>query len=263
MVEIQISFGTLYDMHKLDSHKIEYFTPDWRVISRIFNVKFFSRIYVWILVVPMIAWFIKDFPEFIYIKIAENELKIEFSLPFNWFLMYLGGVLFLFCQIVFIMFCPVFIREYRSAGDAIDKGVTAQKIREMSINYLRLRRSFTKREGHLLKKFVHDWDVNLDDHFDESNIPRFKGAYVVDALSKARLIVEPEKPGFYRFSGWSDRKLSIDREQFIKLSFQRLDLFLKNTGFYFRLTICFFLFLSAFLVSIPFFEGFYRVFSAL
>jgi len=243
---------------KISMHEIGYITPDWRAISRILGNRVLGRLYIWLFLVPILVYFLKDFPEEIVTSLFGKEFSVRLELPFSWVLLYFGGLMFASAQIVFAIFCPVFINDYKHAGDADEKGITAQKIREIAINYFRLRSSFSRREIHLLKKFVASWGVDIELFFDESDDFSPNGKAIAKRLSEARLVVDADRPGFYRFETWRSDK-GIDRLQFIKLTFQQLDRFLNSTGVFPRIYICLCLFFSSIFLFIPFVQGFVTV----
>ncbi len=232
--------------------KIGFFAADtgfsltWRKLVAILDTKFFASIYLWFFAIPILAKICAQFNNTITIYPfgSKEGLIITLELPFDWYILYFASFMFLLARLIYSMFCPVFLREFHNAGDAIAKGITVQQIIEQSSDFLR--------------KYFSKWrrptKVELDNIYRIFEQYRMNGLsigalmlmgsditgdQIADEMDQVCVTESSAKPDYYEIQGnteGSNQVVSIQRNQFIKIVYRDLERFLDITYMHIRMT---------------------------
>ena len=92
----------------------------WQWYKGFFNITVLRYLVTWFAIVPVIGVLILNIPEQIAITIGdgtEYTVKIGFSLPFNWKLLWGSSLSFVIAYILYLIFCPRFIKTYSNYGN--------------------------------------------------------------------------------------------------------------------------------------------------
>jgi hypothetical protein len=89
----------------------------WEEYKEFFQINIFRYLVLWFSIVPIIAGFVEQLPSPLPITIGGKTHEIELLLPFNWQLLWISSFFFMLAFIIYIVFCPKFIRKYNSYKD--------------------------------------------------------------------------------------------------------------------------------------------------
>lgn len=219
------------------------FPFQWRKLVRILDTRFFKSIYIWFLLIPVLAKITSKFGSTItiYPFNSEEPLVISLSLPFDWYVLYFASLAFLLARLIYSVFCPSFLREYEGPGDAILKGATLQSITELSAefieNYYGGSRQPTKTEMGYLKRFFEQ--LRIDSTQTEINFSldvEIEGHDLSKKLANVVFSEAYDKPDYYELERYAvEGSVYIHREQYIKLVYRDLERFLDITYMRYRL----------------------------
>lgn len=237
---------------------LEKYVPTWRGLSTILELRLFSRLYIWLFIVPVAVKAFEKLPDEVDVSMYLGKgAVLVLNIPFNWFLLYLAAIFFVAARLCFIYACPKFLREFESAGSALERGLTAQGIRDSIISYLRLRKAALRnREKFALNKLMNRWGVNGEIALLELDGKRHLAVEgLADLFINTELV--PTETGHYE--NLQNRGRSIERDQFIRLSFRSIERFFEITSVYFRILILMLLSFGFVLLTIVFGQGFLAV----
>lgn len=231
------------------------FVPKWRSISSILELQLFTRLYIWLIIVPVVAKSLDKIPKeldvtsFFSEKDDAKPVIIITELPFSWIILYWAAVILVIARLIFVVRCPKPIRDLVDAGDAIKKGVTAQAIREYTINFMRLYLfRFRPHERQRLQKLYSRWGVNPE--LAHSDVPNSE---LAKYLSQKAITEVESKPGYY--SNPANPEMPIEREQFVKLAYRTSDNFLNSIDLPSRLAVCLLVIIGGGMAFFVFCEG--------
>ncbi len=90
----------------------------WQWYNEKFNITVFRYLVAWFAIVPAIAKILENVPEQVIFKVNENSsLTINFQLPFTWQYLWAASLFFVIAYILYMIFCPKFIKTYSSFSD--------------------------------------------------------------------------------------------------------------------------------------------------
>ena len=112
---------------------------DWRTISAALENRFTASLLIWIILVPTAAKFLEFAPDSIDVAPFNSEPSITLALrlPFNWYVLYFGGLALFCARLVYIYFCPEIIRQNNDAGEAANRGYTVQYLVDSTVEFFR------------------------------------------------------------------------------------------------------------------------------
>lgn len=110
----------------------------WVALRAVLETKAVKTASVWLVLVPVLLTFTSEFPErYSAAPLGGNEpISFVLKFPFNWYLFYFAAVCFFLARLVYVVFCPEFIKKYSSAADATSAGITASSVRDYASDYL-------------------------------------------------------------------------------------------------------------------------------
>lgn len=113
--------------------------PDWRVISAVLENRFTASLLLWIILVPTAAKALELVPQTTSVSPfgADPEITLTLELPFNWYVLYFGGLALLIARLIYIWFCPKLIRLTTDAGEATKRGYTVRYLIDSTIDFFR------------------------------------------------------------------------------------------------------------------------------
>jgi len=103
----------------------------WSFIDELGKTRFSKSSYIWIIIVPLALKYSVLFEEFIN-KVLKPSNSIDISLPFNWFVFFLGALLISLGSFVYYLFCPEFIKLYKNYGEFLRKGESIVKLKRFA-----------------------------------------------------------------------------------------------------------------------------------
>lgn len=232
----------------------------WRALLSVLDAGIFSRLYIWLIIVPWFAQFSEKFPSSIDIKPFDSEpiVSITLSLPFSWYVLYFSGISFVIARVIFIYYCPKFLREYENAGDARSKGLTIQYVmnetRDFLANYYRKPRNVSDEEFSRLSDILQQYRIDDLQLVMMKEMQTALGGQLRELLENV-VLHESERSSDYYTLGSFTSPLTIEKEQLFKHSFWDLHRFQDAAFPRARLASTFFVALGSALFFFVAFQG--------
>jgi len=93
----------------------------WQSYKNLFQITVFKYLVTWFAIVPFFALLLKNMPQEFKIDILHTKIEYSFNfgLPFSWQLLWFSSLSFVIAYVLYLIFCPSFIRKYNSFKDYI------------------------------------------------------------------------------------------------------------------------------------------------
>lgn len=93
----------------------------WQSYKNLFQITVFRYLVTWFAIVPFLALLLKNLPQEFKIDALHTKFEYSFNLglPFSWQLLWYSSLSFVIAYVLYIIFCPSFIRKYNSFKDYI------------------------------------------------------------------------------------------------------------------------------------------------
>ncbi|EGR2232558.1 hypothetical protein DZF79_30785 [Vibrio parahaemolyticus] len=103
-------------------NKARVFVPSWNVIARVVDHKIWNLAFLFFVLMPVIALFMKEIPEQVSVKINEKDYVLHLELPFKWWVLYFSALFISIAKGVYLAFSPAFIKDFQDYDDFIKSG---------------------------------------------------------------------------------------------------------------------------------------------
>lgn len=237
--------------------------PPWSSMRSVLEAKIITSVSVWLIIVPVLLNLTSEFPaQYIASPFSQkSEITLVLEIPINWHLLYFSGVCFALAKIVYILWCPKFIRNYGSSASASSDGVTAELVRDYASEYLgdmgdrRVNRNSP--EGERLNSFLNELTSEANavgQHWDgllkENSLQAFvAGSHIRDIPGSGTYIHSVKLTG----------KEDEDRKKLTSLLLWKFIDWLDHARERTRLLVCVLLLFGGILLFIPFAQSFWLV----
>jgi hypothetical protein len=85
----------------------------WQFLTGFFRFSFVKLFISWFALVPVAIAFLRRVPEIIYISPSSQQIiQLQTKLPFNWIILWVASLFFSAAAVLFLVFCPTFIRRH-------------------------------------------------------------------------------------------------------------------------------------------------------
>ena len=130
-MDVSEKLGPLYKIVYLFYVK----TIGWENLRAIEKIRFINSMYLWLLVVPVLAKITRYFESPINIVVFQNTFKVDLVLPFSWYLFYFSALFFVLGNISVVLFCPRVIKDQQGLSMRYikDKGAPVDVLRDYAI----------------------------------------------------------------------------------------------------------------------------------
>jgi hypothetical protein len=88
----------------------------WRELAKLGNKKLVQRMYIWLFITPSTVKLLDTLENWM-IESFQNNIQVDLSLPFSWWLFFFASLAFTIGNIWFSIFCPNIIRNHANYGD--------------------------------------------------------------------------------------------------------------------------------------------------
>lgn len=202
----------------------------WRTLYLVLEARVFANLYIWLLIVPWLVNLTSHLPPTVSLTPFNSSpaINLQLSLPFSWYVLYFSGVSFVLARLVYLYFCPRFLRQFDNAGDAKSHGLTVQYIgnesRDFLVSYFRKPARVSDAELDRLA------DIFQRYYIDDAKISVFRsmkipiGPSIRDALERVVVKESPSSPSHYTISEYGPIG-TVEKEQFFKQIFWDLHRF--------------------------------------
>lgn len=89
----------------------------WQWYKKFFNITILKYLVTWFAIVPLFAKLLTKLPPELTFKIQCKTYTIPLELPFKWEYLWISSLLFVISYILYLAFCPRFIKTYSSFKD--------------------------------------------------------------------------------------------------------------------------------------------------
>lgn len=239
--------------------------PAWSTMKAILETRIISSVSVWLIVVPILLNLTSEFPDRYLVAPfgASEKISLVLEIPINWYFLYFSAVFFAVAKLVYVIWCPQFIRKYGSSASASSDGVTAELVRDYASDYLtsigRKRLNRLSPEGQRLNSF-------LQELTEETNVVgrHWDGALkeeTLQAFVAGSHVREIPGTGTYARAPKLTGKEEEDKKRLTSLLLWKFIDWLDHARVPLRGLILLLLIFGTILLLIPFAQGFWLVFS--
>ncbi len=201
---------------------------DWHTLERIFDSSFIKPIYIWVFLVPILLKISSNIPSTLLIDSSgfEPPFEIHLDIPFSWKCLYFSGVFLFLARLLFICWCPNFVRWNRNAASAITAGVTVQQVRSDAADFLRKAYqnklpAYDSEEAEKIRALLRQYRANfiaVDTQWKSINKIPYVGELLFDSVEAVSFATDSS--GNYIFddygSGLFSTTVTIERDQYLK-----------------------------------------------
>jgi hypothetical protein len=202
----------------------------WRTLLTILDSRFFSTMYIWLLIVPSAAKFLEEVPERVRVQPFGSQplLELSLELPFSWVVLYAAAVFFVVARFLYVVVCPDFIREYSNAGEAQIRGLTVQyiasELRDFMRTYFRKSIPLTDAESDNLEDILAQYRIESSHLLMMRQLNAPIGKELSELFERKMISEDSARSDRYRVEG-NGGILIIEKEQFFKHVFWDLHRF--------------------------------------
>lgn len=107
----------------------------WILVNSLGKLRFSRVSYYFIVIIPILAKALDKVSSPIFLKIGDNEFSINIDLPFSWYLFYFGAVLIAIGSLLYQIFCPRIIKDYKNYGEFLAAGESDSYLEKVSDEY--------------------------------------------------------------------------------------------------------------------------------
>lgn len=239
--------------------------PAWSTMKSVLEARIISSVSVWLIAVPILLNLTSEFPERYFAAPFGGTQQITFVLevPINWYLLYFSAICFAIAKLLYLVWCPQFIRKYGSSASASSDGVTAELVRDYASDYLtsigKKKLNRQSPEGQRLNSFLLEltnegnavgqhWDGSLKQETLQSFVA---GSHVREIPGTGTYLRTPKLTG----------EEEEDKKRLTSLLLWKFIDWLDHARVASRGLISLLLIFGGFLLLIPFAQGFWLVFS--
>ena len=102
----------------------------WQTLRDIQKNKIIKSMYIWLFIVPVTAKLFAEIEDRVCVTIFGHNFTVDLVLPFSWQALFLAALLFVVANIIFIMFSPEIVKEYRNYQNFLDAGKGEKQLDE-------------------------------------------------------------------------------------------------------------------------------------
>lgn len=90
---------------------------NWNSLSAIGSLRLVRTSYLWLMIVPLSARILSQFPDNVTIQLFGAEFTFIFALPFSWKMFYFSALAMAAGTLVYVVKCPPLIKEFKNFTD--------------------------------------------------------------------------------------------------------------------------------------------------
>ena len=110
--------------------------PNWTTLSSLGKAKIFKSSYLWIVAVPVIAKFLGEIEDIIFINAFGVQWNLTISLPFSWKLFYFASFAFGLGMAIYAFRSPEIIKKFDNYSEFLTDGNSPYQVREYFIKHI-------------------------------------------------------------------------------------------------------------------------------
>lgn len=198
----------------------------WSQLKVLLDNRLVANLPVWIVALPIIVKMTESIPDTmtLYPLGDKDGLTVALEVPFNWYLYYFAAIILVICRLIYVSFCPSFLRDYKNATEAMSTGMTVQGIRGVTSDYVRQicakLDSLNEKEIRRLWRLLHQYRADIGGLYKKlgSGTLTKQEQELIGGSLDGILIQEAEERGYYSLHDKIlDEAILVEKNQFLKL----------------------------------------------
>lgn len=110
-------------------------TP-WSTINSLGKMRFSRSSYFYLIAIPILVKATENLKSPLEVVLGNNSYLIKLELPFSWYLFYIGALSIALGSLVYQLFCPKLIKDYKNYGEFLNAGESDDYIERMVDRYV-------------------------------------------------------------------------------------------------------------------------------
>ena len=106
--------------------KLDYGDKDnrisWILVNSLGKMRFSRTSYYYLVIIPIIVKALDKLNSPLLLKLGESNIQINLELPFSWYLFYFGALSISIASLLYQIYCPELIKNFRNYGEFLDAG---------------------------------------------------------------------------------------------------------------------------------------------
>tara|TARA_R110000868_G_scaffold175781_2_gene413005 strand:- start:6948 stop:7634 length:687 start_codon:yes stop_codon:yes gene_type:complete len=107
----------------------------WILVNSLGKLRFSRTSYYYLIIVPIIVKALDKLNNPMLLKFGESNIQINLELPFSWYLFYFGALSISIASLLYQIFCPELIKDFRNYGEFLDAGESDSYLARVSRKY--------------------------------------------------------------------------------------------------------------------------------
>ncbi|WP_440120394.1 hypothetical protein [Tenacibaculum sp. Ill] len=102
----------------------------WVLINSLGKLKISKSSYYYLVVVPILVKVLDEIESPLQLLVFGSHLELNIKLPFSWYLFYFGAIFIAVGSIIYQLFCPELIKNYKNYGEFLNAGESDSYLEE-------------------------------------------------------------------------------------------------------------------------------------
>ena len=94
----------------------------WSLLEKIQRIKLIKSMYIWLILVPIIAKSLSKVEEVANVKVFEYSFALDLGLPFSWKVFYFSALCFAAANLIYLLRCYLIVKEHRNYSEFKEAG---------------------------------------------------------------------------------------------------------------------------------------------
>ncbi len=173
----------------------------WADLARMGKSRLVQTFSIWFILIPILAKFLGNVDDTVLVTVLGSQWKLNFGLPFNWYLFFLASVFFSIANVAFVAYCPSIIRNYDNFAAFVRLDGSFEKLKTSFREFARIDRLERNEPFERLDAFIerfadrkiandltiiNEWDRKLESLEPRENILPDAFVFVADLADTLR-----------------------------------------------------------------------------
>jgi hypothetical protein len=122
-------------LNKIKTSEEHKYPISWILVNSLGKLKFSKNSYYYLVIVPIIVKLLEKIENPLTLQFGGSIVPINLELPFSWYFFYFGAVLIAIASVLYEIFCPELIKNYRNYGEFLESGQSDEYLDRVSRKY--------------------------------------------------------------------------------------------------------------------------------
>ncbi len=105
----------------------------WSKVNSLGKMKFSRTSYYYLVIIPVLVKALEKVNNPFHLQIEQNKIELNLELPFSWYLFYFGALSIALGSILYQIYCPNIIKDFKNYGEFLDAKASDNLIIESAI----------------------------------------------------------------------------------------------------------------------------------